>query len=901
MRAKRPLPLPRHLSGRNNDATENTWQHSAPTAYRGLNSTDEEQDFIALANRIERSSLTATMAHENAALVTPMIQSVRDAIDMEGKLEQAQSLLDHLSHEPQKLPVSHDAARGNPLTTAAMERLCGITCRWLTSDTRRHRLEATRALYSDVQYNEILPNGKVVTLTEVSSGVSDQEPIGPAAGESALPSLQGKWFLHFVLHKEGMSIDAAYRELCQRAQLTTKDFEVNVLLDEQSATTQCCSLPLGSSSLSEATAKAHRLWNSIAAVNLRPTTLRIQWLGIKSFPCSFHSGAQCMVRTTMLLRSVSQKARLMRSLATRALLMFPNFFGVRRFFSKSPREQFWLMHIGEAVARRHYRLALLMMVYNNAASVIALKSGATITVAEVFTQPSRWLEENRGVSWFIEFAEMIRLGEDREDMFESLYDAKIDEATRRAVRWSREAVMWNVSLSIRIKLHQSRSSRLLRRSELNEQRSQEEYAEEAPEIGDATHDKVPQSFGHDSEFVMSAVRVGDCVINNRDSKGEAIVPPLPADAPDTTGAEALKLFDAPENEKAKGISSPRLGHSRTMKLAQSRLARRPCNGIEANPNFDVKWEFASPSAIVPSKRLVLSLWQSTFDRAQRLTQIPLHERRFLETVHVVDNVDDALRFDLDDLLIPLAPRGRKNEMLWSTLGFTLPTIADETEWKVNGIWRVPPLRKAFIRARGPLEKKHAAKVAGGSDAPMFVVRTLTETMDDVEQSVGGMIRLCTDAELTASSKRQFTAHSRGEVQGLWPIGRVGHLLHDRLPIGSLVEDPSSSQSGYQCLALHFDIPSSSYVSSVLREFVTIRSVGAAATQRHNSEAAPARPTTPQPSELLTSQPSHVDEAAEDRSGNILKIRVRGLTAADASRQGIIHDNLSGGRAVPRAT
>ncbi|RHW69336.1 hypothetical protein DPX39_100128900 [Trypanosoma brucei equiperdum] len=118
---------------------------------------------------------------------------------------------------------------------------------------------------------------------------------------------------------------------------------------------------------------------------------------------------------------------------------------------------------------------------------------------------------------------------------------------------------------------------------------------------------------------------------------------------------------------------------------------------------------------------------------------------------------------------------------------------------------------------------HRPLFATGSGYPRAAspwVKALPELTGDIAGDNGGVFRLLTDVEMRQSSS--YTALSRGRMRGIWPVGKYGYRLTDRLPAGIVsLAASDATWRGTRCLAMHFTLPTQVYSMSLFREFVDI--------------------------------------------------------------------------------
>jgi hypothetical protein len=295
--------------------------------------------------------------------------------------------------------------------------------------------------------------------------------------------------------------------------------------------------------------------------------------------------------------------------------------------------------------------------------------------------------------------------------------------------------------------------------------------------------------------------------------------------------------------------------------------------VEANETFDLKWE------LMPSFMCVGSAEQYWSSRPA-----PIRERRLLKRTLAVSTVDVAGMFPLDALVLPLRSSSPDALLIWTLLEFSHKRPRKNMS---------PLLRNAFISFR-PSNDRRVEMSA--------MVKTISEVADVHDSDEGTtMMKLCTDLDLLGASSNKFTETSRGDRSQLWPVGRFGHSVADRLPVGAFAEDPRSIRpNGSKSLVMCFTIPSSSYVSSVLREFALVRSPLAksprAADEEHASKFMRDVPESPGAADDLA-EVLRASKASD--TGNIMEAGVRGMHSKEAARRGLLSDSLYNGRARPK--
>ncbi|EKF27628.1 hypothetical protein MOQ_008640 [Trypanosoma cruzi marinkellei] len=177
----------------------------------------------------------------------------------------------------------------------------------------------------------------------------------------------------------------------------------------------------------------------------------------------------------------------------------------------------------------------------------------------------------------------------------------------------------------------------------------------------------------------------------------------------------------------------------------------------------------------------------------------------LKGVHAVLTREEAAPYTLRDVVIPLNVEG--NEVINHVsrlLGFT-PASHGHNRLSCH---------PAYFR---PL-------FSAGSGHPRTTrpwVKALPELSEVIGENGDGVYKLLTDMELR--QRTSYTATSRGQPRSLWPIGKYGFRLAERLPAGAvaLAASDTARQGGTKSLALHFTLPAHTYSMAFFREFMTI--------------------------------------------------------------------------------
>ncbi|KAH9578408.1 hypothetical protein LSM04_006871 [Trypanosoma melophagium] len=162
-------------------------------------------------------------------------------------------------------------------------------------------------------------------------------------------------------------------------------------------------------------------------------------------------------------------------------------------------------------------------------------------------------------------------------------------------------------------------------------------------------------------------------------------------------------------------------------------------------------------------------------------------------------------YTLRDVVIPFGLQDNEVvEELSCLLGFRLPLskLEDLSVIQVK-------FRPLFTKASGHPRTVHPW------------VKALPEPNAISEEEGGDRVyKLLTDMELRQRSS--YTASSRGQPQNPWPIGKYGHRLADRLPVGALaIAGSDTTKEGSKSLVLHFTLPGHAYSMALLREFILV--------------------------------------------------------------------------------
>ncbi|RNF04436.1 hypothetical protein TraAM80_05151 [Trypanosoma rangeli] len=179
--------------------------------------------------------------------------------------------------------------------------------------------------------------------------------------------------------------------------------------------------------------------------------------------------------------------------------------------------------------------------------------------------------------------------------------------------------------------------------------------------------------------------------------------------------------------------------------------------------------------------------------------------RDLRGVCVVDTREEAASHSIRDIVIPLNMGSNESmSQLSRLLGFV--SISPKgTHYPQNPV----SFRPLFFAG------------SGHPRATRPWVKVLPELSNVLEGNGEGVYKLLTDMELRQCTS--YTATSRGQPGCLWPIGKYGFRLAERLPAGAvaLTASDTARQRGTKALALHFTLPAHAYSMALFREFMAI--------------------------------------------------------------------------------
>lgn len=321
----------------------------------------------------------------------------------------------------------YESADGN--LTAAEEEAAGILARLSLSG--RQRLKASLHHASDVQVSEVLPNGRVVTLTEPT------EPSATSPYTEGFRRLVGTsghhdtLYLHFVLYRERMPLADAFRILAEatHGSVTVDDFSVNYHVEDGGVCTQTCSVRCHRE---ESTADAsyvrvaEALVQDLTQINWRPHGLAIQILGWRGFACHPANTSRSCVQYAVLLRGIQQHGQRLEAIVQRSALHFPNYYAASHFGPTGC--PFRSYHVTAALAQSATAEALTMLV--------------CLTV---------WDRQGPPPAWVVPVTELLVGEDDRPGAWREAYEQYVPARVRRHVAQAPAALVWNVVASCRVR------------------------------------------------------------------------------------------------------------------------------------------------------------------------------------------------------------------------------------------------------------------------------------------------------------------------------------------------------------------------------------------------------------------------------------------------------------------
>ncbi|CBZ37313.1 hypothetical protein, conserved [Leishmania donovani] len=378
------------------------------------------------------------------------------------------------------------------LTSAARES-AGIAARLHNSAAaatkrahrRRRQLHRCFLRYtSDVQVNEVLPNGAVVTFTHATRPEEVGSRTGPAESkggernadtsaaaakakrapprfstpvsfreslESCLTSSPSTVHLHFVLYRRGVSLATAIADIVEASEglISAHNVSVNIHIPEndEHVVVQACSvrvaLPVSTQPCGVEDAVQHCLHaaRAIVQINLARGTPRValQLLECRTDACGEqHTASQVLDESPMrlqyalLLRGFEQRGGPVNRLDHASLacaMCVPNYFSPHH-FGAAAVPFFRTYHVTEALVKRRYADAAVMM------ACLEVE-----TVAEASTELPPWLARA---------LQLLCRGEDREGVWQAWWIHEVPAATRRRMVCAKSDLVWNVVASLRL-------------------------------------------------------------------------------------------------------------------------------------------------------------------------------------------------------------------------------------------------------------------------------------------------------------------------------------------------------------------------------------------------------------------------------------------------------------------
>jgi hypothetical protein len=229
----------------------------------------------------------------------------------------------------------------------------------------------------DLHASEVLPSGRVVTLTHVPLALQQHHHHHPPPSEASrgqaatittgetLFKSGSREFFHFVLHKQRVPLADAMKMLARYSGRSIEDFAVNVVLEDVACTTQLCSIDVGAAEASRDTISGcDEVMRRLLRVNLRPENrLCVEPVGVRPYPCSLARGLnRSSVRYAGLVRGMPDRSYIIKSAFARGLAVAPNFFGIRRTGAHMP---FSFLVMNAARRRSQFRELLVMKLCND--------------------------------------------------------------------------------------------------------------------------------------------------------------------------------------------------------------------------------------------------------------------------------------------------------------------------------------------------------------------------------------------------------------------------------------------------------------------------------------------------------------------------------------------------------
>ncbi|AIO01461.2 pseudouridine synthase, putative [Leishmania panamensis] len=457
---------------------------------------------LAIANTLRMARQLARYLHESAAAARDWKNSSNDD-EHQVTAAQAVALLRRAAdvcraHYVQNSADMHTTSRPmSPslwaLTSAARES-AGIATRlhYSSAATTRHahrrRRQPPRCFLrytSDVQVNEVLPNGAVVTFTHATRPEEVGYRAAPAKGkgreggpgtfaaaaearrglpyfsasvsfreslESCLTSCPSSVYLHFVLYRHGVSLAAAIADIVKASEglISAHDVCVSIHMPEndEHVAVQTCSirmaLPMSTQPLNVEDAVQHCMHTArvILQLNLAGGAPRValQLLACHTDPCGEqHTVSRVLdesptrLQYALLLRGFDQRGGPLNQLDHASLACatcVPNYFSPHH-FGAAAVPFFRTYHVTEALAKRRYADAAVMMA--------CLEVEA---VAETNNEVPPWLERA---------LQLLCCGEDREGVWQAWWIHEVPAAMRRRMVCAKSDLVWNVLASFRLR------------------------------------------------------------------------------------------------------------------------------------------------------------------------------------------------------------------------------------------------------------------------------------------------------------------------------------------------------------------------------------------------------------------------------------------------------------------
>jgi hypothetical protein len=408
-------------------------------------------------------------------------------------------------HAPPDVPSVVPSTRTAPwaFTTAARES-AGVGLRFhhavasLTPHGQRRRRLLPRCFLryvSDIQVNEVLPNGAVVVFThpthpaevgdratdsQVNEAPSEEATVTAHDGKrrtkqakNALPSFResleaclasspAEVYVHGVLYRCGVPMNTAVADLIAAAEglIRREDLHVNLAVPEDGeyVVVQLCSIRVviphelrGQGYSEEVVQHCLHVTRAIASVNVasdvtgegKTSPVGFQLLYCRPHPCAMQQGpprgtgsaAASQLQYALLLRGFEQRGGPINQLDRTALLCsekIPNFFSPCH-FGPPDVPFFRTYHVTAALENGRYAEAAAMM--------LCLACGAEAPVSSALSLSASWLAPA---------LQLLCCGEEREGVWQAWWKQRVPADVQARLLTAKAELVWNVLASCRL-------------------------------------------------------------------------------------------------------------------------------------------------------------------------------------------------------------------------------------------------------------------------------------------------------------------------------------------------------------------------------------------------------------------------------------------------------------------